>query len=341
MKSATLKIDLDSILYNYRHLKCKYKKNIIAVLKDDAYGLGLLKVASKLKDEENIVFAISSLEEIILLRNNNINNDILYLNVFDIDDIETINKYNITVVVSNFEQLELVKNNNLKFHLKFNTGMNRIGFFDYETSQVISKINKDNYNLKGVMTHIADDDKQHKSYYKFVEIIKKINYKNLMIHCFASNSLTTYKDEITNYIRVGIKLYGIGDKNMFLHNTISLTSPIIQIKKINENELVGYDYTYQTTQKGYLYILPIGYYKGWGSFTNSFAYSDNIFLKQAGKISMDYSTYFSSKLLDKNCEVELIGKHINIEQLCQLNSLNPHEFLVKLNIKKVYLDSKI
>ena len=226
MKSATLKIDLDSILYNYRHLKCKYKKNIIAVLKDDAYGLGLLKVANKLKDEENIVFAISSLEEIILLRNNNINNDILYLNVFDIDDIETINKYNITAVVSNFEQLELVKNNNLKFHLKFNTGMNRIGFFDYEISQVISKINKDNYNLKGVMTHIADDDKQHKSYYKFVEIIKKINYKNLMIHCFASNSLTTYKDEITNYIRVGIKLYGIGDKNMFLHNTISLTFAI-------------------------------------------------------------------------------------------------------------------
>lgn len=338
MKKATLTIDLDAILYNYRHLKCKYNKNIIAVLKDDAYGLGLVKVANKLKDEQNIIFAISSLDEAILLRNNNINNDILYLNVFDYTDISTILKYNITVVVSNFSQLDLVKKHSLNFHLKFNTGMNRIGFYKYELNNLIKEINSYNYNLKGVMTHIADDDKNHECYYKFIDIVNKINYTNLIIHCFASTSLTTFKDDITNYIRVGIKLYGIENRGMFLHNAISLTSPIIQVKQIDADQAVGYDYTYKTPQKGYLYVLPIGYNNGWGSFKNSFAYYENIYLKQAGKISMDYSTYFTDKLIDDKVEIELLGKHINIEQICELNNLNPHELLTRFKINKVYIE---
>ena len=51
MKEAILKVDLDNILYNYRHIKCYYKKNVIAILKDDAYGLGLIEIAKTLQYE--------------------------------------------------------------------------------------------------------------------------------------------------------------------------------------------------------------------------------------------------------------------------------------------------
>ena len=79
MKSATLHIDLDSIIYNYRHLKCYYKKNVIAVLKDDAYGVGLIEIYKALQYEEGLIIAVSDLLETKQLRDNNYKGDILYL----------------------------------------------------------------------------------------------------------------------------------------------------------------------------------------------------------------------------------------------------------------------
>ena len=87
MKQATLHIDLDSVLYNFRHLKCFYKKKVIAVLKDDAYGLGLLKIYNAIKYEEDLVIAVSSLNEAKLLRDNAFLGPIIYLNVFDKEDV--------------------------------------------------------------------------------------------------------------------------------------------------------------------------------------------------------------------------------------------------------------
>ena len=83
--------------------------------------------------------------------------------------------------------------------------------------------------------------------------------------------------------------------------------------------------------------MPVGYGQGYGDFINSFGYVNGAFIRQAGKISMDYSTYFSSELLDENMQIELIGKHISIEQLCKINNIKPHEFLVKLKLPIEYI----
>ena len=80
-----------------------------------------------------------------------------------------------------------------------------------------------------------------------------------------------------------------------MHNALTLYSPILTIKEINAFSKVGYDYMYQTKEKGYLYVLPIGYGQGWGRFMSSLGYNNYNYLSQAGKISMDYSTYFSKK----------------------------------------------
>lgn len=343
MKNAVLNVDLDALLYNFRHLKCFYKKNIIAVLKDDAYGLNLIAIANTLKNEENVIFAVSSIDEAISLRNNDISNDILLLSVFEKEDIEQIKNYNITVTIHSYSQLLSIKNTSINFHLKFNCGMNRLGIYIDEKEKVIKEVNNNIncYNLKGIMTHFANNDKDHKSYYSFEKIVNKINKKDLIIHCFASESLSENSKDITNYIRVGIKLYGIGERNMFLQNVVSIYSPILECKKIKVNELVGYDYLFKTPANGYLYILPLGYAKGFGSFNESFIYYEGIYLKQAGKISMDYSTYFSTKLIKKDRIFEVVGKHISIEQLCKTNHIKPHEFLVKLKLPIKYYKKQI
>ena len=141
MKKATLKVDLDALLYNYRHIKCTYNKDVIAVIKDNAYSMGLIEIAKFLQNEKNIIFAVSSMEEVILLRNNNISCPILYLNVFDKEDLEDIKKYNVTVIVQSKKQLRLIKNSQIDFHIKINSGMNRLGLYDYELNDVIKEIN--------------------------------------------------------------------------------------------------------------------------------------------------------------------------------------------------------
>lgn len=335
MKKATLNVDLDAILYNCKHLKCYYKKNIIAVLKDDAYGLGLIPIALHIEKVIDMI-AVSKIDEIISLRNNNINKPILYLNVFDELDIDIIKKYNVCVIVDNLERLDLALNNNLDFHLKINCGMNRLGLYKKDIDKAINIINKTPCNIKGVMAHFADKDFDHSAYKTFKEHVIKIKKKDLMIHCHASRSLDYYFDNITSHIRIGLKLYGLERKNLFLQNAISLYSDILAINKVNKDEYVGYDKTYQTNQDGYLYILPIGYGSGLKRVNNLLAYVDNTYLKQAGKMSMDYTTFFQTKQLKKDVLLELFGKNIPLEQICN-NETSIYEMLVNLKLEKRYI----
>ncbi|MCI5746211.1 MAG: alanine racemase, partial [Erysipelotrichaceae bacterium] len=232
MKEAILHVDLDAILYNYRHLKCYYKKNVIAVLKDDAYHIGLLKVMETLKNEEGIIIAINHLSEAILLRENGFENAILYLNVFDSEDIPTIIKYNISVIIDSLTQLKLIDNLPISFHLKINTTMNRLGLNKKDAIKVVNQLNnEENDNFKGIMTHFANDDMDHQGYETFKKIASLVKKKDIIIHCFASSSLQEKFDDFTNYIRVGIKLYGIGERNSFLHNALHLSSSILTIKE--------------------------------------------------------------------------------------------------------------
>ena len=87
--------------------------------------------------------------------------------------------------------------------------------------------------------------------------------------------------------------------------------------------------------------MPIGYGKGIYRFNKSLAYVDGIYIHQAGKISMDYSTYFSVTNIDKIKELELFGKKVPIESLCRINNISAHEVLVNLKVNKKYYQIKI
>ena len=223
-----------------------------------------------------------------------------------------------------------------------------IGFVPEDTN-IITSTNKGepvvndekSYNLEGVMSHFADDDKHHEAYYLFEDYVKKIKKKNIMIHCFASSSLNSYFENISTHIRVGLKLFGIGERNSFLHNVVRLTCLPLSIKKIGKDERVGYDFSYMTKESGYLYILPFGYGKGFPRLNNLVAFCDNSYLRQAGKMSMDFSTFYFRKLLKTNDEIEIFGKKIPIESICKNNDVSAHELLVNLKVNKKYYETKI
>ncbi len=335
MKKSILTINLKAIKYNYNHLKCHYKKKIIAVLKDDAYGLGIKKIVSTLMDDKDLVVAVNSFKDLENIKEMKVKK--LYLNIFDKDDLLYFKENKISVVLSSLNQLEYLKNSNIPFHIKINVGMNRIGLNKEEYLQAINIISTDreSYNLEGIMCHFPTSDANHSFYNIFKELVTLCPfYKNLMIHCFASSSI--FEESFTNYIRVGIKLYGV-DNSLFYQNCLYLNAPIIQKKFIKKGEKVGYDLAYAAISDGYLYLLPIGYGQGWGRFIDSYAFFDNHYLKQIGKISMDYSIYFSTIDLNIGENIELIGNHISLKSLATINYQDVHEVLIKIKVDKDYL----
>ena len=336
MKKACLKINLDAILYNYRHLKCEYKKNIIAVLKDDAYGMGAIQVANTLKNEEGVVFAVKDIKEGLELRYAHIDTDILILGVIQKEDIPVLQKFHFQVIVTELEQLIFLKNTGIPIHLKINTGMNRLGLAKDEFKEAFFKCHQQNdYCLKGVMTHFATADENHFQYQQFKEALEGLDLTSLMVHCFSSNSLKV--DDLSNYCRVGIRLYGLFNRDLMLKNALELESPIVHQFFVKKGQKVGYDWLYEVKADGYLCVLPLGYAQGWGRYQKSFAYYENNYLEQAGNISMDYTVYFSPKPIKKDTILELISLHVPIEQVASINRVSVYEILVRLSLDRLYL----
>lgn len=337
MKKAFVQINLDAILYNYRHLVCQYHKPVIAVIKDNAYGMGAIQVAHQLKNEPGIIFAVKDFDEAIELRNAKISNDILVLGVFEKKDLDLALHYRLTVVVHTLQQLEDLKDSYLPFHLKINTGMNRLGLSvdDFNLAYQTINENQNQYQLKGIMTHFATADLHHQQYHLFVETLKKIDRSDLMIHCLSSNSL--FEEDFTTHLRVGIKLYGFSERSSLYKSALELYAPIVYKTSVKKGSFVGYDFNYQVPEDGFLYVLPLGYSNGWGRFVKSYAYLNDVYLVQAGNISMDYSVYYTQEDIKKDTILELIGMHIPLEHLTDLNRISLYQMLTNLRVERYYL----
>lgn len=337
MKTAKKYVDLDAILYNYRHLKCVYHKKIIAVLKDNAYGCGLIPIAQSLKNEDGIIFAVKNFQEGIKLRKHQIENPILILGVWEKKDLKVAKKHHFSVILSNIEQLSFLENSDVAFHIKLNASMNRLGLSQQDFVFAYQKTyQNENFCLEGLMSHFATADENHQQYNYFIDTLNKINYdKNLIVHCLSSNSI--FEENDTNYARIGMKLYGFLERSAMFKDAVSLYSPIVKIIPVKKGEKVGYDFLFTAPSDGYVYILPLGYQNGWGRFKESYAYFNYLYLQQAGNQSMDFSAYFSEKKIKKESILELISLNVPLEHLAYLNQLSLYQIFIQLrDIPTIY-----
>ena len=160
-------VDLVALQHNFKrvsdfapHLK------IMAVIKADGYGHGMLRVAKSLNKAD--AFAVASTEEALILRNAGINKPVFLLTGFHHgDELSDIQKHNLTPVIHNHEQLSILADwkkttdadEVLNIWCKLDTGMHRVGFDPSEIAIVQKKITGvQNLNLSGIMSHLANAD---------------------------------------------------------------------------------------------------------------------------------------------------------------------------------------
>ena len=129
IRRSWVEIDLEQIKLNYNIYKKSTSKNIMAVVKADAYGLGAVKVAKLLQEEGVQNFAVSNVKEALELRENGINGIVLILGYTPIENLDLVKKYDITQALLSEDYVEDIINSGIRVrcHYAIDTGMNRIG----------------------------------------------------------------------------------------------------------------------------------------------------------------------------------------------------------------------
>jgi len=281
-----IEIDLDAIAQNVKNIKqfIGEKKELMAVVKGNAYGHDILEVSSVVLNNGATQLAVARLEEGIFLRKAGITVPILILGLTLKSQAELLVSYNITPTVCEYEMIEKLSESAIKedkvvkVHLKVDTGMGRIGVFSYDVLRFIKRIRAlKNVEIEGIFTHFSVADEKDKTYTekqfrKFMGVLTALEKEGIRIpikHIGNSATLLDLPRMWLDLIRPGISIYGLYpstevQKTVRLIPAHSFKTRIVFLKDLSMGESVGYGRTYTTNQRRTkVASLPLGYADGY------------------------------------------------------------------------------
>ncbi|MCK5441107.1 MAG: alanine racemase [Maribacter sp.] len=282
---TVLELDLNALEHNYHYLRSKLKEDtkFLAVVKAYAYGSDAVAVAKKLVPLGVDYFAVAYINEGVVLRNSGIKTPILVLHPQPINFDALIKNslepglYSPKIL---HEFLEALKRNNQKgypAHIKFNTGLNRLGFWENDIDYIVKQLKgRDEINIRSIFSHLAaSEDFDEKSFTarqieSFMSIAKEMDAKlgyETQKHLLNTSGIINCPEAQLDMVRSGIGLYGFGnDKDIDpeLKPVASLKTIISQMHKIEPNETVGYNRAFSSDGYRVTATLPLGHADGIG-----------------------------------------------------------------------------
>jgi alanine racemase len=278
-----LEINLGALSKNFKYLKSKLEPNtkFLAVVKAFAYGSDTVAIAKQLESLDVDYFAVAYAKEGILLREAGIKTPILVLHPQPVNFKALIDHclepslYSFNVLQKFIKVATECAQKEYPVHVKFNTGLNRLGFGVSDVESV-TKILKATQALKtkSVFSHLAaSEDLSEKAFTQqqistFTSIADKfemlIGFKPWLHLCNTSGVLN-YPEAHFDMVRCGIGLYGFGNsakEDQNLEPIASLKSVISQIHNISPNETVGYNRAYRAKGHEKTATIPIGHADG-------------------------------------------------------------------------------
>ena len=328
-------------------------KNLICVIKDNAYGLGIENILPILLENKCDYFAVAYIEEAVkiqkLLENLKLKNQngkikVMALNYVKPENVGDAIRNNIELTVFNFSQLldylkildEFFENMTLKIHIKVNSGMNRLGFDKNEILELVKIVKKYNLNNKSknrleiisIFSHISDaenqaeTEKQVEKYEKILKIFSQNNVRYKYSHLQASPLLFKYGKKYNyDFARIGMALYGMEplSTDVGLLDVITVKSKIINIRNVKKNDKVSYGSKGIVKHDSKIGIVAIGYAHG---LQKQIENSNKAYIlvngqkaKIIGEICMDmiFVDLTNIENVKMNDEVVIIGSQKNAE----------------------------
>lgn len=343
--------------------------NLMAVVKSNAYGHGLIDF-SKLAEKLGVDwFGVDSVVEAESLRKAGIKKPILVFGYTLQDKINDVLNNNISLTIADIETLKNLKNidkkGKLKIHLKIDTGMHRQGFFVSEIPEVIEIIKSmDSFLVvEGVYTHFASAKNpafpattfsQIEEFKKAIKLLEKSGFKKLIKHAAATASTIIFPQSHFDLVRVGIGFYGLWPSKetreafrdkIELKPVLSWKTTLCQIKNLSKGDKVGYDLTEVLGRSSKVAVLPIGY---WHGFPRSLSSIGRVLIngsqaKVIGRVSMDMVSVDITdiKKVKVGDEVVILGRSGELIQsaddLAYLSDTINYEIITRINplIKRI------
>jgi alanine racemase len=279
---SVLEIDGKALEHNLNYFKQKLQPNtkIMAVVKAFGYGSDGTLVASFLQDKVDY-FAVAYTHEGEALREAGIQTPILVLHP-QIQNFHQLVQNKLEPSIYNFKTLKAFLNYadeallmNYPIHLKFNTGLNRLGLWHNDIPLILSEIKASKHvKIQGLLSHLAaSEDHDEREFTigqlnNFAAIVKQM-YQHLddqpLVHTLNTSGVINYPQAQFDMVRIGIGMYGFGnhpEETAQLKNTHILKSIISQIHMIEPGETVGYNRAFVSKGFAKTATIPIGHADG-------------------------------------------------------------------------------
>ncbi|MGZ3686262.1 MAG: alanine racemase, partial [Bdellovibrionota bacterium] len=311
VRQTALEIDLALLKRNFQRLakRAGSGAELLALMKSDAYGHSICEIARALESlPENSRlhgYGVANVEEGIELRRNGIQRPVYVLSGIQHYDGELhrcLETVGLTPVIGSIPVLRQLAATLQSFpgeravHLKFNTGMNRLGI-DATDVPLCLKILRENPGIKvhGLMSHFAAGEKpasaisrhQVKTFRHIVSLFRENGIEPRFVHMANSSGLASHLFPEGNLARVGLHLYGLDDKELF--PVARWTAQVYQVRELAKGDGVGYGPHFRAKKKMKMAVLGVGYGDG---YRRAYSNRAEVLLKGKrcrviGAISMD------------------------------------------------------
>lgn len=342
------------------------KTKIIAVVKANAYGHGMLEVSKKALECGVEMLAVAQPEEGKELRGAGFECPIIAMGGMLPEELESVVENNLIPFIYTIEQLlayEKYANQaekQVKFHLKIETGMNRIGVLPGEDLENFIKVLDECKHVKmtAVCSHFANADELDKEYAseqykKFVKGIKQVREADYFPNSHIANSAAGASCDFArlDYMRLGISMYGLQSEQLNkvdLTPVMTLKSKVVHVKTIGKGETVGYGRTYEAKDEVTVATIPIGYADG---YRRELSNKGEMLIhgkraKVIGNVCMDHLMVDVTGIggVKTGDEVVVIGKQgddeITADEIAQISNTIHYEIVTCIGqrVKRIYLD---
>ncbi|MAP55721.1 alanine racemase [Altibacter sp.] len=357
-----LEIDLTALGENYRYLTSKIdpKTKMLAVVKAFGYGSDSVAVAKELVDLGIDYFAVAYAWEGEVLRNGGIETPILVLHPLPANFDLIVRRcmepsiYSRKMLTDFIAFTEKQQQKQYPIHLKFNTGLNRLGFGKGDLEFITEKLSATaSVKVRSMFSHLAatEDKEQRPFTLRQIEafrehseaIIQAIGYRP-MLHTLNTSGILNYPEAQFDMVRSGIGLYGFGNdpkERAHLTPVASLKTVISQIHELPEGANVGYNMGHTTSRASRTATLPIGHAdgisraygkgKGWVSIHGKKA-------PIVGNVCMDMIMVEVTNIeCEEGDEVIVFGENPTAEELAAAIGSIPYELLTAISqrVKRV------
>lgn len=367
-------ISLPALADNYRTVKAHlgHHAQLMAVVKANAYGHGAVRCARALEAAGADWFGVALIEEGVELRQAGIMQPIFCVGGFWRGQADEVIAHNLTPALFRLDAAEELNararesGQIVKFHLKVDTGMGRLGIQADEVAAFAQELKRFDYiKLDGLMTHLADADdcdttyteRQIEKYNEALNIVRELGIEPAWRHLAASAGVHAYPQAHGNLARAGATLYGLtrdvlapNQEPFAVTPVMSLHSRIVLLKTVPAGTSLGYGCSFVTKRESRIATIPIGYADGFhrAHSNNGRVIVRGQFAPVVARVSMDMTILDVTDVegVALGDEVILIGEQgglrISTEDVAAQIGTISYEVVTSISarVPRVYTESK-